>query len=177
MGLKTELQNKYYEKYWNRIEELTNYDVSSFIRDYLSIKQQSTPNINGVYAAFKRYVEDGSGDDVEQLLKELLDYGKRYAILLRANSADQRLNGCIYRLNRLSTSVTRPFFLEALRMRETGKLTADELYEVFQITESYICRRMICDLPTNALNKIFLLLHREIIRMDGSEEQYVSTPI
>ena len=172
MGLKTELQNKYYEKYWNRIEELTNYDVSSFIRDYLSIKQQSTPNINGVYAAFKRYVEDGSGDDVERLLEELLDYGKRYAILLRANSADQRLNGCIYRLNRLSTSVTRPFFLEALRMRETGKLTADELYEVFQITESYICRRMICDLPTNALNKIFLLLHREIIRMDGSEEQY-----
>lgn len=33
-------------------------------------------------------------------------------------------------------------------------------------------RRTICDLPTNALNKIFLMLHREIIRMDGSEENY-----
>lgn len=173
MGLETERQNKFYEKYWNRIEELTDYDVSAFVRDYLSVKQQSTPNINGIYTAFKRYVEDSAGNDVELLLKDLLDYAKRYAILLRGNSADERLNGCIYRLNRLSTTVTRPYFLEALRLREGNTLTADGLYEIFRTTENYIFRRMICDLPTNALNKIFLLLHREIIRMDGSEDHYV----
>ena len=173
MGLETERQNKFYEKYWNRIEEFTGYEVSSFIRDYLSVKQQTTPNVNGVYTAFKRYVEDGAGHDVELLLKDLLDYAKRYAILLKGGSADERLNGCIYRLNRLSTTVTRPFFLEVLRLREGNAITADGLYEIFQTTESYIFRRLICDLPTNALNKIFLLLHREIIRMDNSEDRYV----
>lgn len=173
MGLKTEQQNKFYEKYWNRIEEFTGYEVSPFIRDYLSVKQQTTPNVNGVYTAFKRYVEDKAGSDVELLLKDLLDYAKRYAILLKGNCADERLNGCIYRLNRLSTTVTRPFFLEALRLREGNIITADGLYEIFQTTENYIFRRLICDLPTNALNKIFLLLHREIIRMDGSEDHYV----
>lgn len=173
MGLETERQNKFYEKYWNRIEEFTDYDVSAFVRDYLSVKQQSTPNINGIYAAFKRYVEDNAGNDVEMLLRDLLDYAKRYAILLRRNSADERLNGCIYRLNRLSTTVTRPYFLEALRLWEGDTITADGLYEIFRTTENYIFRRMICDLPTNALNKIFLLLHREIIRMDGGEDHYV----
>ena len=173
MGLETERQNKFYEKYWNRIEEFTGYEVSSFIRDYLSVKQQTTPNVNGVYTAFKRYVEDGAGRDVELLLKDLLDYAKRYAILLKGSSADERLNGCIYRLNRLSTTVTRPFFLEALRLREGNIITSDGLYEIFQTTENYIFRRLICDLPTNALNKIFLLLHREIIRMDNSEDRYV----
>ena len=173
MGLETERQNKFYEKYWNRIEEFTDYDVSAFVRDYLSVKQQSTPNINGIYAAFKRYVEDNAGNDVEMLLRDLLDYAKRYAILLKGNSADERLNGCIYRLNRLSTTVTRPYFLEALRLWEGDTITADGLYEIFRTTENYIFRRMICDLPTNALNKIFLLLHREIIRMDGSEDHYV----
>lgn len=173
MGLETDRQNKFYEKYWNRIEEFTGYDVSAFIRDYLSVKQQSTPNINGIYTAFKRYVEDGAGNDVELLLKDLLDYAKRYEILLKGSSADERLNGCIYRLNRLSTTVTRPFFLEALRLREGNIITADGLYEIFQTTENYIFRRLICDLPTNALNKIFLLLHREIVRMDGSENHYV----
>lgn len=173
MGLKTEQQNKFYEKYWNRIEEFTGYEVSPFIRDYLSVKQQTTPNVNGVYTAFKRYVEDKAGSDVELLLKDLLDYAKRYAILLKGSCADERLNGCIYRLNRLSTTVTRPFFLEALRLREGNIITADGLYEIFQTTENYIFRRLICDLPTNALNKIFLLLHREIIRMDGSEDHYV----
>lgn len=172
MGLPNDLQTKFYEKYWNRIENYTDYDVSSFVRDYLSIKQQSTPNMNSVYPAFKKFVKDAEQADIEPLLKDLLEYAKRYAVLLRGGHSDERLNGCIYRLNRLSTSVTRPFLLEALRLRENGILSADELVEIFQFTESYLFRRTICDLPTNALNKIFLLLHREIIRMDGSEENY-----
>lgn len=172
MGIPNDLQTKFYEKYWNRIENYTDYDVSSFVRDYLSIKQQSTPNMNSVYPAFKKFVEDAEQADIEPLLKDLLEYAKRYAVLLRGGHSDERLNGCIYRLNRLSTSVTRPFLLEALRLRENGILSADELVEIFQFTESYLFRRTICDLPTNALNKIFLLLHREIIRMDGSEENY-----
>ena len=172
MGLPNDLQTKFYEKYWNRIENYTDYDVSSFVRDYLSIKQQSTPNMNSVYPAFKKFVEDAEQADIEPLLKDLLEYAKRYTILLRGGHSDERLNGCIYRLNRLSTSVTRPFLLEALRLRENGILSADELVEIFQFTESYLFRRTICDLPTNALNKIFLLLHREIIRMDSSEENY-----
>ena len=172
MGLPNDQQAKFYEKYWNRIENHTDYDVSSFVRDYLSIKQQSTPNMNSVYPAFKKYVEDAEQADIEPLLKDLLEYAKRYALLLRGGHSDDRLNGCIYRLNRLSTSVTRPFLLEALRLRENGVLSADELVEIFQFTESYLFRRTICDLPTNALNKIFLLLHREIVRMDSSEENY-----
>lgn len=173
MGLPTNQQAKFYEKYWNRIENFTNYDVSSFVRDYLSIKQQSTPNINGVYPAFKKYVEDADQADIEPLLKDLLEYAKRYAILLKGGYSDERLNGCIYRLNRLATSVTRPFLLETLRLRENNVLTASELVEIFQFTENYLFRRTICNLPTNALNKIFLMLHREIVRMDGSEDNYV----
>lgn len=46
MGLPTSQQNDFYEKYWNRIEVCTDYDVSSFIRDYLSVKQQITPSLN-----------------------------------------------------------------------------------------------------------------------------------
>lgn len=173
MGLSNDQQTKFYEKYWNRIESYTDYDVSSFVRDYLSIKQQSTPNMNSVYPTFKKYVEDAEVADIEPLLKDLLEYAKRYAFLIKGGHSDERLNSCIYRLNRLSTSVIRPFLLEVIRLSESGALTADELIEVFHFTESYLFRRAICDLPTNALNKIFLLLHREIIRFDGDESHYV----
>ena len=173
MGLPNDQRMKFYEKYWNRIESYTDYDVSSFVRDYLSIKQQSTPNMNSVYPTFKKYVEDAEVADIEPLLKDLLEYAKRYAFLIKGGHSDERLNSCIYRLNRLSTSVTRPFLLEVIRLSESGALTADELIEVFHFTESYLFRRAICDLPTNALNKIFLLLHREIIRFDGDESHYV----
>lgn len=174
MGLPTTKQNDYYEKYWNKIELCTNYDVSLFIRDYLSVKQQAIPSLSRVYVTFKAYVEENSFE-TEALLKDLLNYARWYEILLKGQSADKKLNACIYRLNRLETTITRPFFLEVLRMtmKESPALTLQEAREIFLFTENYLFRRSICDLPTNALNKIFLMLHREIIRYDGTEADYL----
>lgn len=173
MGLPTNLQIKYYEDYWNKIEVCTDYYVSAFIRDYLSVKQQTTPSMNKVYFTFKAYVEDRNFE-TELLLKELLAYAKWYQILLIGGTANKALNACIYRLNRLETTVTRPFFLEVLRLHSENKLTISEVAEIFSLTENYLFRRTICDVPTNALNKIFLLLHREIIRYDGTDENYTA---
>lgn len=103
----------------------------------------------------------------------MLAYAKRYEILLNGSTKSQSLDACIKRLNRLETTVTRPFFLEVLRLYHEEKLELDQVSEIFFMTESYLFRRNICDIPTNALNKIFLLLHREIIRYDGSEKNYV----
>ncbi|MCI8650674.1 MAG: DUF4268 domain-containing protein [Anaerotruncus sp.] len=172
MGLPPKQQNEFYEKYWNKIELCTNYDVSAFIRDYLSVKRQSTPSLNKIYFTFKAYVGE-TEPETEALLKELLLYARHYEILLKGNTTDKKLNACIYRLNKLETTVTRPFFLEVLRLLHEGKLKLFQVAEVFLTTESYLFRRTICDLPTNALNKIFLLLHKEIVRFDGTEDNYV----
>ena len=172
MGLQPREQNRFYEQYWNRIEVCTCYDVSSFIRDYLSLKQLSIPVISRVYSAFKEYVEECQ-IGTEPLLQDLLAYAKRYEILLRGNTPDKVLNACIYRLNRLETTVTRPFFLEVLRMREEDVVSHADLREIFLLTENYLFRRSICSIPTNALNKIFLMMHREIIRYDGTSSQYL----
>lgn len=172
MGLPSAKQNDYYEKYWNKIEINTKYDVSSFVRDYLSVKQLLTPSQSRIYITFKEYVEQ-KNIDTEDLLKDLLAYSKRYGVLLDGGTKSNELNASIYRLNRLSTTVTRPFFLEVLSLYDDGKLDLNTVSKVFTITESYLLRRMICDLPTNMLNKIFLLLHKEIIRYDGTCDDYL----
>ena len=172
MGLPTKTQNDYYEKYWNKIEVCTNYDVSLFVRDYLSVKQQAIPPMNKIYVTFKGYVEE-TQMDTETLLKDLLEYAKSYELLLKGRTEDKKLNACIYRLNRLETTITRPFFLEVFRLHKNGVLTISDVRVIFLLTENYLFRRSICDLPTNALNKIFLMLHREIIRYDGSDADYV----
>ena len=172
MGLPSTQQNDYYEKYWNKIEINTKYDVSSFVRDYLSVKQLLTPSQSRIYISFKEYVEQ-KNINVEDLLKDLLAYSKRYQILLSGGTKSSELNASIYRLNRLSTTVTRPFFLEVLSLYDDGKLDLETVSKIFTITESYLLRRMICDLPTNMLNKIFLLLHKEIIRYDGTSDNYL----
>ena len=172
MGLPSKEQDEYYDKYWNRIEECTKYDVSSFVRDYLSVKQLAIPSQKKIYISFKEYVEQQS-IKTEELLKELLAYAKRYEILLCGGTKNKALDSCIYRLNRLETTVTRPFFLEVLRLYDEGKLDMSQVADTFLITENYLFRRTICDLPTNALNKIFLMLHREIIRYEGNDVGYV----
>lgn len=173
MGLPANQQDSYYENYWNRIEECTKYDVSSYIRDYLSVKQQSIPSQKRIYANFKEYVERVDVQ-TEDLLKELLAYARRYQILLNGGTHSKELNACIYRLNRLETTVTRPFFLEVLRLLDEATLDIAQVADIFLTTENYLFRRTICDLPTNSLNKIFLMLHREAVRYDGTENDYVA---
>ena len=172
MGLPPKEQDEYYEKYWNRIEEFTKYNVSSFIRDYLSVKQLAIPSQEKIFISFKDYVNRQS-IETEDLLKDLLAYAKRYEILLCGGTKNRTLDSSIYRLNRLETTVTRPFFIEVLRLYDENKLDISEVAEIFLITENYLFRRTICDLPTNALNKIFLILHREITRYEGNDVGYV----
>ena len=174
MGLtSSKEQNELYEKYWNKIEVCTGYEVSAFVRDYLSVKQQMIPSMNRIYYAFKAYVEE-SEVATEPLLSDLLLYAKRYEILLNGKTINRSLSGCIYRLNRLETTVARPFFLEVLRLWDEGKIAIDEVADVFLMIENYLFRRTICEIPTNALNKIFLMLHKDVMRYDGTDENYVS---
>lgn len=74
MGLDAKKQEEYYESYWNKIEKFTAYNVSGFIRNYLTLIQKKIPNINNVYFTFKEYVLEKmnieSADDCEAILKE-----------------------------------------------------------------------------------------------------------
>lgn len=172
MGQEPKKQEEYYDKYWNKIEVCTNYDVSSFVRDYLSIKQLATPAMSKIYFTFKNYVEENNLD-VERILEDLLAYAKLYQILITGKTHDKKLNGCIYRLNRLETTVTRPLFLEVLRLSGEEVLDANAVEQIFLITENYLFRRSICDLPTNMLNKIFLTLHKDVLKYDGTSDNYL----
>ena len=63
--------------------------------------------------------------------------------------------------------------MEVLRLNQDGKLSSQDVLTVFLTTEDYLFRRNICEVPTNALNKIFLMLNKEILRYDGTTENYV----
>lgn len=178
MGLSPQDQDKYYEKYWVKIEACTGRekDVSGFVRDYLSIKQLSTPTISNVYPTFKNYVET-ERIPLDSLLSEMLIYARLYQKLQIGCSGlnSKKLDDCMYRLKRLEITVTEPFFMEVLRLNQDGgKISVSDLERIFLITENYLFRRNICDVPTNALNKIFLNLNREVIRFDNNTDDYVN---
>lgn len=174
MGLPAQSQTQYYDTYWAKIEKCTGNDVSGFVRDYLSIKQQVTPTVSNVYKAFKSYAENVALP-IDTLLADLLHYARLFEKLLVCQSGlkSKKLDDCLYRLMRLEIVVTRPFLMEVLRLNQDDKLTVDDVLQIFLITENYLFRRNICEVPTNALNKIFLNLNREILRYDNTADNYV----
>lgn len=174
MGQLPENQIKLYDVYWAKIERCTGNDVSSFIRDYLSIKRQITPTISNVYKDFKEYAVS-TNLPVEDLLEDLLRYARLFEKLsiCKSDLQNRKLDDCLYRLMRLEIVVTRPFLMEVLRLNQDNKLNTDDVLQIFLVTENYLFRRNICDVPTNALNKIFLNLNKEIIRYDGTTDNYV----
>ena len=176
MGLPPAEQEQYYDKYWTKIEKCTADDVSGFVRDYLSVKRQVTPNIRRVYPEFKDFAEqEKEHGTIEEILADLLRYARIYEKFLTCKSGlrNQKLDDCLYRMSRLEIVVTRPFLLEVLRLNQDGALSVKEVLQIFLITETYLFRRNICEVPTNALNKIFLNLNKEILKYDGTAEGYV----
>ena len=171
MGLKREKQEEFYKKYWSKIETLTksdnNADVSTFVRDYLSMKKLETPSLDKVYPVFKVYVQDGHLK-TEELLQDLLYHAKNYSVLLNANFEDEVVNASIARLNHLETVVCRPFYLVVLDRYKKKELSIEDVRQICNIIENYLFRRNICDVATNALNKIFLLLDRDITKLEGA---------
>ncbi|MCQ2454274.1 MAG: DUF262 domain-containing protein [Clostridia bacterium] len=172
MNQPSKKQEQFYDKYWNPIEECTGYQVDYFVRDYLSLKTQVTPSFGNIYKDFKTFVEDASLD-TEELLKDLLKYAKIYQKLLKATTSDGVINESIFRLNRLETSVTRPFLMVVLQMVDDGQLPVKDAREIFRIVESYLFRRTICETPTNALNKVFVSLNKEITSLEGNTDSYL----
>lgn len=174
MGLAPKKQNEYHSKYWLKIENCTGNEVSQFVRDYLSIKQQKTPAIRNVYQVFKQYVETNA-IELQTLLKDMLLYARLFQKLKTGVSGlySYQLDDCLQRLKRLEITVTEPFFLEVLRLNQDGELSTEDVTKVFLITENYLFRRNICEVPSNALNKVFLTLNKETLRLGQDAEQYV----
>jgi uncharacterized protein with ParB-like and HNH nuclease domain len=172
MKLPGKTQGMYYEKYWNKIEQNTKYNVSSFLRDYLTYKERKIPNINKVYFVFKEYIVFNN-IQVEDYLKELLQFSEYYKIIIESIHLNSKINEMLTYLNKLDVTVAYPFLLDVFHEHYFSKILTDkELLEVLQIIESFLVRRIICEVPPNALNKIFMTLGRDIKNFEDYHENY-----
>ncbi len=171
MGLDDKLQESYYEKYWNKIEKNTTYDVTFFMRDYLTLVSGRIPSIKDVYFKFKEYVEE-SDLSIEEVLESLLEYSCFYKTITTACSGTESVNTILKRLNILDITVTYPFLLAFFKYAKDNGFKEEEYRAVLGCIEVYIFRRQIVGLPTNSLSKIFSTLHKDILRLRKNEESY-----
>ncbi len=163
METETEKQEGFYNQYWRAMEE--NFKQSEkqskredlfnkFVRHYLTIKTRETPNINKVYVALKDYRQK-EGIGIEDLLKDLQKYCGYFCQIVSKKEADKDLNEALGFLVDLEMDVIYPLLLELYSDYSDGVLSKDDFRRSIALIESYLCRRAVCGLGTNSLNKVF----------------------
>ena len=181
MSLSPAEQDDLYTRYWNPIEESTKYDPSSFVRDYLTMKQGKIGRIDKIYFIFKEYAENEIVSKAE-LLEEMHHYAKIYAQIDNANMGMDKIDRKLNQVRTLDSTVAYPFYMAFFDYAEKNNLSDEEKYRVLDIIESYWARRIICNLPSNALNKVFATLHRDVVNnlskaIEGTNPTYTDALI
>ncbi|WP_208357339.1 DUF262 and DUF1524 domain-containing protein [Helicobacter pylori] len=157
MGLEPEKQEIFYKKYWRAMEEDFKQNetlLNQFVRHYLTIKTREIPNINKVYEAFKDY-QQKKGTEIEVLLQDLQKYCKYFCQIVFKKEADKDLNKALSFLVDLEMDVIYPLLLELYSDYSDKVLFNADFISIIYLIESYICRRAVCGLGTNSLNKVF----------------------
>ncbi len=157
METEVEKQEGFYNKYWRAMEEDFKQNkklFDRFVRHYLAIKTKEIPNINKVYVAFKRYQQERE-IETEALLQDLQKYCGYFCRIVFKKEADKDLNKALGFLVDLEMDVIYPLLLELYSDYSDGVLSKDDFKHSIYLIESYICRRAVCGLGTNSLNKVF----------------------
>ena len=175
MNLNSDEQEVYYDKYWNKIEKCCRSELDNFIRNYLTIKQGFIPTLKGIYPAFKSYAKINA--NIESVLMDMLLYAVAYKEIITFDVGDEDANEVAQRLNLLDMTVAYPFLMAFLVYAKECHLPGKEIYKVFSCVETFIFRRLICDMPTSVLNKIFATLHSSVLKNKRETDDYSSVMI
>ena len=166
MGQPANHQAELYEKYWFPMEERFGDKIAAlpfFIRDYLTMKESSIPNINLVYDTYKIFMSSKWGfNSVESAVKDLFNYAKYYVRFALLVETDYDLAKRFKEISKLKIDTSYPFLLAVYADYETEIINKSEFIEILDLIIRYVFRRAICGIPTNSLNKTFATLYRSI---------------
>lgn len=172
--METEIEKRkdFYNQYWRAMEEDFKQNetlFNQFVRHYLTIKTRKIPNINKIYEAFKRYQQE-RGIETEVLLQDLQKYCGYFCQIAFKKEANKDLNKALGFLVDLEMDVIYPLLLELYSDYSDGVLSKQDFIPIIYLTESYICRRAVCGLGTNSLNKVFPFVTKKI-----NKDQYLES--
>mgnify|MGYP002622009810 CR=1 FL=1 len=164
MSLNTAEQEEYYHTYWSKIENLTEGEPTMFIRDYLTVNRGAISNIEELYFDFKSFDEERRINR-KKLLEEMLKFAQYYRQITKGETGKKRIDRKFKQIANIGSAVHIPFFLSFMDYASKQSLDENEQYEVLDVIENYWARRIICNYPANALQKMFAVLHTDIMKV------------
>ncbi len=169
MDLEPEEQEKQYEKYWLKIEELTS-DISEFIRHYLQFYFETNIKKNLVYQEFQKFREKAHLNKSE-ILEELLKYALKYNFFIQEHS-DKDINKRLQNIRDLDSTSLYPYLFDVFDLFEDEKLSKNDVLEILKFLESYSFRKSLSG-DTKGVVAMILSLKKEIRKQPDWQKNYL----
>lgn len=174
MPISSELQDKYYNLYWKRLEQLIDHDsqkLEAFFRFFIMAKRRETVNKSSVYRAFTEwYDENVVRYGEEGIFKEIVKYASCYNAIYKApiQSLDPALKKAIEDFRYILSDMPAPLLMELYSLYNTDlnghqRIAPTQLANIIDILNSYLMRRALCSMDTSDITRYFPTLLKETL--------------
>ena len=159
MRIHVDQQDKEYSHFWQPMQLALGENLTEYIRHFL-MRRGVRVNKSDVYLALKDQV---GIDNAIGYLQELARFAGYYEkLLLPEKESDPLIRLGISRLNRIEVTVAYPLLLNVYDDYQANRITASQFADILNVLENFMIRRFVCNVPSNALNKIFPSLYVQV---------------
>ncbi len=180
MNLDYGYQEKIFQNYWSIIEKncikesINESRLSLFFRDYLTYKFNFIPSYNSIFETFKEKFPQitESSEIFETELEEMKDYSTFYKSFVNPEQVSNRVISTeLKNLDKQEVTVSYPFLLGVFKDYNQKLIDETSVVKILKLIQSFVFRRFICGVPTNALNKIFMSLYANSKKLREKNEK------
>ena len=148
-----------YEEVWRPLERLIGFDNLEGLARVDLQRRGVDVAVDDVFRRYQERFENLSGGEraIEEAVHDLALRARHYKrIIDPAAEDDPQVRAGLSRLRRWGAQTSYPVLMAAYDLRERDLLPVEGLREVVNYIESFLVRRQLAGIPTNALNRLFV---------------------
>lgn len=158
-------QERLYDGYWAKIEsrfsDRKDTEFDEFTRVHLAHELRRYPKKTAVYESFKEWVVSQKNGNAshDEILQKFLTASKTYAYLLWENEENEATRKALEDFRNVGLRLLNPILLGFTNKFTETNFDSKSLRDALALLESYLIRRVMCGLRSNALDNIMASIY------------------
>lgn len=162
MRIPTADHDQAYDFLWMPMQDSLQDKLEDFFR-YEFMSHGRFVRHGDVYHSWKIQLDRPPDSELIHELTTLSNHSRLFKKMIDPSSEpEQEIASRLTNLNKWGAQSAYPFILFAYRKYHAKAISPGQFAELLQMIESFLVRRLICGVPTNALNRLFLRLSDQI---------------
>lgn len=174
MDIQSDTQESFYKNYWKVLEDIISSDskkLESFFRLFLASQNRVLPGASKVYSCYKEWQERVKGNDIEFVLKTIVEYARYYQIIYNTTleNVDSQYRNAIKEYRKTFSDMPTPFFMELMHIASQTDdngcplISGATISKIIQLVNTYLIRRSLCALDTSDITRFFPSLLNKVL--------------